>query len=63
VSEDVQGRLSDALISDLGLDNVGRINVVIAGFSRKSYRSGEFSAANCREHCNTKTGDAADEIG
>ncbi|MDR3273762.1 MAG: hypothetical protein LBS87_00285 [Puniceicoccales bacterium] len=60
LSEDVQMRLNEILAKSLGLDNVGKINVVIAGFSRESCYSNEFLAENC---CEPKTEQSADEAG
>ncbi|MDR2436112.1 MAG: hypothetical protein LBD33_02260 [Puniceicoccales bacterium] len=63
VSEDVQVHLSNVLANDLGLGNIGKINVVIAGFSRKNYRSGEFFAKNCCKFHDSKPDNGADEAG
>ena len=54
ISEDVQVRLNNILVNDFGLNNIGKINVVIAGFSRKSYRNDGFLAENCCKHRETK---------
>lgn len=63
VSEDVQVHLSNVLVNDLGLDNIGRINVVVAGFSRKSCRNSGFFAENCCKSCDSKPDNGADETG
>ncbi|MDR0715588.1 MAG: hypothetical protein LBF25_02335 [Puniceicoccales bacterium] len=64
ISEDVQVRLNNILANDFGLNNISKINVVIAGFSRKSYRNAEFLAENCCEHHETKGDEhATDETG
>jgi MoaA/NifB/PqqE/SkfB family radical SAM enzyme len=63
VSEDGQVHLSNALVNDLGLGNIGKINVVVAGFSRKSCCSGEFFTENCCKSCDSKPGNGADEAG
>ncbi|MDR0679829.1 MAG: hypothetical protein LBF42_02225 [Puniceicoccales bacterium] len=62
ISEDVQMRLNNILVNDFGLNNIGKIDVIIAGFSRKSYQNDGFLAENCCEHRETKGDEhAADE--
>jgi uncharacterized alkaline shock family protein YloU len=57
LSEDVQVRVSNVLSNDLGLDNIGKINVEISGFSPKSYRD-----HRPKEACETKVEHTLDEI-
>jgi hypothetical protein len=50
ITGDVQSRLSDVFVHDLGLDNIGLINIVVGGFSRKSRKNIKFLSENCCEH-------------
>ncbi|MDR2720956.1 MAG: hypothetical protein LBB15_01550 [Puniceicoccales bacterium] len=62
VSEDIQVCLSNSLVNDLGLNNVGKINVIIASFLRKGHGNGEIFAENYCKYRGSKTDSGADEI-
>jgi hypothetical protein len=59
---EVQARLNDVLVNDLGLGNIGRINIIVSRFSRKSCRGGKFLSENsCERPSRVSEGTAGED--
>lgn len=47
ITVEIQNKLNEVLVNDLGLSNVGKINVIVSGFSRRSCRANDKFISEC----------------